>query len=96
MFNLGYYTTSTENYDICWTMCHCVLVLRLIGLTFDVADSIKKPEALGLEDPKRINKVPTLLEMLAFSYFPPTVLIGPQFTFKRYYDFIDKKYEGVI
>lgn len=34
----GYYLTSTENYDIKWTMPHCVLTLRLIGLAFDLSD----------------------------------------------------------
>lgn len=90
---LGYYKTSTENYDICWTMCHCVMVLHLIGLTFDVSDSVKKPEVLGISDDRSL-KIPTLLEVFAFAYFPPTVIIGPQFSFKRYSNFIDHKFEG--
>jgi hypothetical protein len=28
---VGYWYTASENYDICWTMPHCVLSLRLIG-----------------------------------------------------------------
>lgn len=92
-FTLGYYKTSTENYDICWTMCHCVLVLHLIGLTFDVSDSIKKPEALGITDERKV-KIPNLLEVFGFAYFPATVIIGPQFSYKRYNDFIDKKFDG--
>ena len=28
---VGYWYTASENYDICWTMPHCVLCLRLIG-----------------------------------------------------------------
>lgn len=31
---IGYYTTATETYDITWTMPHCVLTLKLIGLAF--------------------------------------------------------------
>lgn len=73
-------------------MCHCVMVLHLIGLTFDVSDSVKKPEVLGITD-SRPYKIPSLLEVFAFAYFPPTVIIGPQFSFKRYYEFIDKKYD---
>ncbi|XP_033221131.1 lysophospholipid acyltransferase 5-like [Belonocnema kinseyi] len=38
---LGYYSTSTEDYDIKWTMPQCVLTLRLIGLTFNVWDGSK-------------------------------------------------------
>lgn len=34
----GYYLTTTENYDIKWTMPQCVLTLRLIGLAFDLSD----------------------------------------------------------
>lgn len=89
----GYYKTSTENYDICWTMCHCVMVLHLIGLTFDVSDSVKQPEVLGISD-DRPHKIPNLLEVFAFAYFPPTVIIGPQFSFKRYSNFLDKKFDG--
>jgi len=39
----GYWVTATKEYDIKWTMPHCVLVLRHIALTFDVADG-KVPE----------------------------------------------------
>ncbi|CRL05936.1 CLUMA_CG018931, isoform A [Clunio marinus] len=90
---MGYYKTSTENYDICWTMCHCVMVLHLIGLTFDVSDSVKNPEVLGLDDNRPV-KIPNLLEVFAFAYFPPTVIIGPQFSFKRYSNFLDDKFDG--
>jgi lysophospholipid acyltransferase 5 len=89
----GYYKTSTENYDIKWTMAHCVMVLHLIGLTFDVADNIKNPEVLGISDDRPV-KIPNLLEVFAFAYFPPTVIIGPQFSFKRYSNFLDRKFEG--
>lgn len=89
----GYYSTSTENYDICWTMCHCVMVLHLIGLSFDVHDSVSKPEVLGISDDRPLM-IPNLLEVFAFAYFPPTVIIGPQFSFKRYSNFLDKKFEG--
>lgn len=76
-------------------MCHCVQVLHLIGLTFDVSDSIKNPDVIGITDDRPL-KIPSLLEICAFTYFPATVLIGPQFSFKRFYQFIDYKYsEGV-
>jgi len=68
------------------------MVLHLIGLTFDVSDSIKKPEVLGISD-SRPYKIPSLLEVFGFAYFPPTVIIGPQFSFKRYYEFVDHKYD---
>lgn len=37
----GYYYTGTDTYDIKWSMPHCVLTLRLIGLTIDVYDGQK-------------------------------------------------------
>lgn len=74
-------------------MCHCVLVFHLIGLTFDVSDSVSKPECLGIADDRPV-KIPNLLEVFGFAYFPPTVIIGPQFSFKRYMSFLDHKFEG--
>jgi lysophospholipid acyltransferase 5 len=68
-------------------------VLHLIGLTFDVADSIKTPEVLGISDNRPVV-IPNLLEVFAFAYYPPTVIIGPQFSFKRYSNFLDKKFKG--
>jgi len=29
---MGYYYTATDEYDIKWTMPHCVLTLKLIGM----------------------------------------------------------------
>lgn len=74
-------------------MCHCVMVLHLIGLTFDVSDSIKTPEVLGITDNRPVL-IPSLLEVFAFAYYPPTVIIGPQFSFKRYTSLLDKKFDG--
>lgn len=69
------------------------MVLHLIGLTFDVSDSLTKPDALGIEDDRPV-KIPSLLETFGFAYFPPCVIIGPQFSFKRYNDFLNHKYPG--
>uniref|UniRef100_A0A182W986 Lysophospholipid acyltransferase 5 n=1 Tax=Anopheles minimus TaxID=112268 RepID=A0A182W986_9DIPT len=88
---IGYYYTTSDTYDIKWTMPHCVLVLRLIGLAFDLSDSRKK-EADGKPDAKCIP-APTLLELIAFTYFPATVLVGPQFSFLRYQRFVAGAYE---
>ncbi|XP_052894137.1 lysophospholipid acyltransferase 5 [Anopheles moucheti] len=88
---IGYYYTTSDTYDIKWTMPHCVLVLRLIGLAFDLSDSRTK-ERNGKPDAKCIP-APTLLELIAFTYFPATVLVGPQFSFLRYQRFIAGAYE---
>uniref|UniRef100_A0A182IL59 Lysophospholipid acyltransferase 5 n=1 Tax=Anopheles atroparvus TaxID=41427 RepID=A0A182IL59_ANOAO len=88
---IGYYYTTSDTYDIKWTMPHCVLALRLIGLAFDLSDSRRK-EAAGKPDDKCIP-TPTLLELIAFTYFPASVLVGPQFSFLRYRRFIAGAYE---
>lgn len=88
---IGYYLTTSDTYDIKWTMPHCVLVLRLIGLAFDLSDSREK-ERQNKKDDKCIE-VPSLLELTAFTYFPASVLVGPQFTLLRYQRFVGGLYE---
>ncbi|XP_058835995.1 lysophospholipid acyltransferase 5 [Topomyia yanbarensis] len=88
---IGYYFTTSETYDIKWTMPHCVLVLRLIGLAFDISDSHQKKLA-GKQDDKCVG-TPSLLELVAFTYFPASVLVGPQFSMIRYRRFVSGQYE---
>ena len=67
---MGYVYTETEGYDICWTMPHCVLSLKLIGLTFDCYDG-ERARRLGegvLSKDQRKSFLPdnpSLLEMLS-------------------------------
>uniref|UniRef100_A0A1B6FRU6 Lysophospholipid acyltransferase 5 n=2 Tax=Cuerna arida TaxID=1464854 RepID=A0A1B6FRU6_9HEMI len=92
---IGYYVTSTETYDIKWTMPECVLTLRLTGLAFDLYDGSKPLESLSAENKKvALTKVPSFLEVLAHSYFPASFLVGPQFSMKRYQDFVSGKFRG--
>ncbi|XP_045901749.1 lysophospholipid acyltransferase 5 [Micropterus dolomieu] len=81
----GYYYTATEEYDIKWTMPHCVLTLKLVGLTFDYYDGGKEPSQLSSEQKKAaLPSVPSLLEVCGFSYFYGGFLVGPQFTLRSY------------
>lgn len=95
---VGYYKTATETYDITWTMPHCVLTLKLIGLAFDIADGQRDESQLSATQKKSAVKTkPSLLEIAAFTYFPASFLVGPQFSYRRYLSFIDKefdKYDG--
>ncbi|XP_054267493.1 lysophospholipid acyltransferase 5-like isoform X1 [Macrosteles quadrilineatus] len=92
---IGYYVTSTETYDIKWTMPQCVLTLRLTGLAFDLYDGARPPESLSAENKKvALSKCPSILEIMAHSYFPASFLVGPQFSMKRYQDFVDGKFRG--
>ncbi|XP_057690698.1 lysophospholipid acyltransferase 5 isoform X1 [Corythoichthys intestinalis] len=81
----GYYYTATEEYDIKWTMPHCVLTLKLIGLAFDYYDGGKEPAQMSAQDKSAaLPSVPSLLEVLGFSYFYGGFLVGPQFTLRSY------------
>lgn len=90
---IGYYYTSTDTYTIAWTMPHCVLVLRLIGLSFDVSDGQRPVEELSVENKKNcLQTPPGLLELYAFALFPASLLIGPQFPFRRFDRFANKEF----
>ncbi|XP_026226380.1 lysophospholipid acyltransferase 5 isoform X1 [Anabas testudineus] len=81
----GYYYTATEEYDIKWTMPHCVLTLKLIGLSLDYYDGGKDASQLSSEQKhSALSSVPSLLEVCGFSYFYGGFLVGPQFTLRNY------------
>ncbi|XP_017164740.1 lysophospholipid acyltransferase 5 isoform X1 [Poecilia reticulata] len=88
----GYYYTATEEYDIKWTMPHCVLTLKLIGLAFDFYDGGKEPSQLSADQAKAaLPSVPTLLEVFGFSYFYGGFLVGPQFTMRNYQKLVSRE-----
>lgn len=90
---IGYYLTESNEYDILWTMPHCVLVLRLIGFGFDVADGKLADSDLSKEQKENcIRQVPDLLQLAAYSYFPSSFIAGPQFPFQRYRRFINNEF----
>ncbi|XP_061934978.1 lysophospholipid acyltransferase 5 [Apis cerana] len=92
----GYYLTSTGGYDIKWTMPQCVLTLRLIGIAFDMLDGQKPEETLSLQQKQvALKDHPTFLEIAAFSYFPASFIVGPQFSMKRYLDFVQGRYTSI-
>lgn len=96
-FNLlAYYRTSTDTYDIKWSMPHCVLALRLIGLSLDYYDGRKKPEHLNEHQKKMaLVEAPTFLEMCGHVYFPGGFLVGPQFSMRRYLNMTCNVYDKV-
>lgn len=92
---IGYYYTTSDTYDIKWTMPHSALVLRMIGLAFDVADGQRPAKELSKEARETyLDKPPGLLEMYSFALFPASLLIGPLFSFRRYNLFINKEFSG--
>ncbi|XP_040190739.1 lysophospholipid acyltransferase 5-like [Rana temporaria] len=81
----GYYYTATDDYDIKWTMPHCVLTLKLIGLGFDYYDGGRAMTSLTPEQQRyAVLGVPTLMEVCGFSYYYGGFLVGPQFPMVKY------------
>lgn len=90
---LGYYCTGTDDYDIKWTMPHCVLVLRLIGYSFNIYDGTQPDENLSNENQLTAIKTrPNFLEYCGFMCFPASFLVGPQFPYKRYENLVNGNY----
>ncbi|XP_077970828.1 lysophospholipid acyltransferase 5-like [Styela clava] len=86
----GYVATSTEGYDINWTMPHCVLMMRLIGLAFDIYDGHRDQEKVTPEQKTLlINDVPSLLEMFGYCYFYGGYSVGPQFPIRRFREMVN-------
>lgn len=78
-------------------MPHCVLVLRLIGLAFDVADGELPEEQLSSENKKTALKTPpSLFEIASYTYFPASFMVGPQFPFRRFDQFINKDFDKYV
>lgn len=92
---IGYIVTESEDYDITWTMPHCVLTLKLMALSFDLWDGKKmiKGETLSENNKKTaLLRAPSFVELIGFVYFPACFLVGPIFSFRRYIDFVMDKF----
>jgi len=95
---IGYWYTESEGYDICWTMPHCVLCLRLIGLTFDCYDGARasvEGEVILSKDQKltALKTKPGILQMFSHAFFIGTYHAGPLVPFKKYSEFATSKYQ---
>ncbi|XP_014673181.1 PREDICTED: lysophospholipid acyltransferase 5-like [Priapulus caudatus] len=90
---ISYLIFSTDEYDINWTTPHCVLTLRLIALAFDLKDG-QKPDKDRSSDQKlaALEKLPSLLELLGNCFFVGGCMIGPQYSTKRYLDFVSGEF----
>ncbi|KAK0061464.1 lysophospholipid acyltransferase 5 [Biomphalaria pfeifferi] len=83
---VGYFTQiSQHEFGISWTMPHCVLTLRLSAVAFDYYDGKKS----NSPNPAALSQRPSYLEMLGHSFFFGGVLVGPQFSMKRYLQFVN-------
>ena len=95
-FFSGYWYSESESYDINWTTPHCVLTLRLIGLTFDCYDGARaKSKNIQLSKDQQksaLEEVPSILEMLSHSFFIGGYFVGPQFCMKKFREFVSPEY----
>lgn len=74
-------------------MPQCILVLRLIGVAFDLYDGHQPPDTLSTENKKSaLTECPSILEMFGHSLFPSSFLIGPQFSMRRYKSFVSGEF----
>ncbi|XP_031557236.1 lysophospholipid acyltransferase 5-like, partial [Actinia tenebrosa] len=78
--HVAYYCRSLDEFMLDWSVPHCILCLRLIGIAWDYYDGNNFNNNKISEDMKatRISTPPTLFEMTGFCYFFGGVLVGPQ------------------
>lgn len=98
---VGYYFTESEGYDICWTMPHCVLCLRLIALTFDCYDGARArrrgTDSLSRDQQKTaLDESPSLIEMLSHNFFIGGYFIGPQIQMRKYQQSMTPTYQDAL
>ncbi|CAH1775062.1 unnamed protein product [Owenia fusiformis] len=90
---------DTDNYDISWTTPHCVLTLRLTSLVFDIYDGRRKQNNAKLsaeQESTALDKVPSLIEILGQTYYFGGFMVGPQFSMRRYLDFVNGEFSDKI
>ena len=96
LFQFGYLCVGylmnnmTAEYALNWTMPHCVLCLKLIGLAIDVYDGSKHCH----DNKEFLKNVPGLLEMIGHAFFPTTYSVGPQHSMMKYRNFIRRNVVG--
>ena len=79
-------------YDMDITTYSMILTAKLSSLAFCYRDGGQKDENLLPEQIERkVAKMPTILELLSYVYFPCSAICGPFFEFSDYKLFIERK-----
>ncbi|XP_005109186.2 lysophospholipid acyltransferase 5 [Aplysia californica] len=86
-----YFQMSTYEFGISWSMPLCVVTLRLTGVVFDYYDGQKKEIPADAKESALVER-PGYLEMLGHVFFFGGVMVGPQFTLKRYLSFVNGEF----
>lgn len=88
---IGYYVNT--KIALTWTTPQCVICLRLTAIVVDVYDGKKREEKITPEQKESaLTRVPSLLEICGQSYYFGTFLAGPQFSMKRYLQFVNGEF----
>jgi len=88
----GYWYTATDAYDILWTMPQCILAIRMIGLITDLYDG-RRSKISGDTAETALKDCPSFLGIAAFTYFFGSTFVGPQFSLRRFRDFVNGHYD---
>ena len=79
-------------YDMDITTYSMILTAKLSALAYCYRDGGEKDENLLPEQIERkVAKLPTILEVLSYVYFPCSAICGPFFEFSDYKIFIERK-----
>ena len=75
-----------------WTASQMMLTIKLTGSAYDIFDGSAAPAADLDKDQlaRRVTKMPSLFEWLAYCYFFPTLLVGPPCGLADYLAFSDR------
>lgn len=89
--SVGYILTSNTDYAVNWTMPHCVLTLRLIGVAMDCYDGSRPEEELSKDQKiSKLSSVPSLLEMCSHVFYMGSYFVGPQHSMTKFRGFIQR------
>lgn len=86
---VGYYLNNcSTDYSINWTTSQAMITLKLIGLGFDLVDEKDKDEEHNF-------RLPSFTDVLGYTFFFGTYIVGPLDDFQRYEAFLNNTlFEG--
>lgn len=98
----GYIRHGGEDYTLDWTTSYCVMCLRLIGFAMDYYDGNKRTKEEKAQsrnvskvwDNAELKELPTIIETFGYSFCYFGCLVGPQFPFNFYINFVTGKLAG--
>ena len=78
-----------------WSVLHCTLCLRLIGIAINVYDGSQPIDQLtGEQQQQALRTIPSLLETLSHCFFIGSCLFGPQHSFANFVKAMKRNHDG--